>query len=404
MQEKKKVSKFYNAVVRRLAEKERGFTCAALSEIFALIYHICVLIFFCAFGIKPMFYFNLFSVTCFCINLLILFAFKKVGLVFFITVFEVLVHQICADYFLGAGTGFHFLIMILVVFPFLVEKRGFNVGIPTSFVSLCVFFGCEFIFSKTEPVYNLDENIIRILRIVNVSASMSVLFVLIVIFKLIIDYIENGMEELNMKNEALLENILPKKVVENLRTKGKSEPELFSGVTVLFTDVVNFTSISKTLQPDVLIRELNDIFTNFDRIMDEHDCVRIKTIGDAYMAVCGLPERNDRHAENIIAAALDCRNYLKERNKTADLKWTIRLGAHTGTVVAGIVGVKKYIYDVFGDTVNVASRMESSSEEMKLCVSEALYKKAEGSFNFECRGEQQIKGKGLMKLYFAENS
>lgn len=388
---------------KNLAKSQRGFIVTSLSEIFELVYHVCFLIFFHKHGITPMFYFNIFSVSCFTICIFILFKFKNANVIFFITLFEVIIHQILADYFLGAASGFHFLIMILVVYPYLIEKRNFHVGIPISFICILIFFACEILFSHTTPIYVLDESVIKTVRAVNIIASMVVVLTMILIFKLIINYIENNLEELNQKNEELLENILPKKLVEILREKGSTEPEMFSNVTVLFTDIVNFTNISKDLSPDVLINELNDIFTNFDRIMEKHNCVRIKTIGDAYLAVCGLPVEDEDHTKNLVVAALECRDYLNERNKTADHKWTIRLGIHTGTVVAGIVGIKKYIYDVFGDTVNVASRMETSSQEMKLCVSEDVYSKLSSDFSFTSLGEKEIKGKGPMKLFFVEN-
>lgn len=397
-----KLSEFQNRLGGHLALKERGFICAALAEFFALGYHICFLIFFYMNGIREMFYFNIFSVICFCFNIFVLYFLNKVSMVFFITVVEVLVHQILADYFLGGLAGFHFLIMLLVVFPFLVDRKGFNVGIPTAFICICIFFGCEFVFARTTPVYELSDSLLKTIRFVNIVASMTVLFTMTIIFKLIIDYIEKNMEELNKRNETLLENILPRKIMENLRDTGKADPELFEGATVLFTDIVNFTNISKTLPPDVLINELNDMFTNFDRIMEKHNCMRIKTIGDAYMAVCGLPEKNPDHTKNILEAALECRDYIEERNKTSPHRWTIRLGAHSGKVVAGIVGITKYIYDVFGDTVNVASRMESSSEEMKLSVSQSVFDLQKNNFSFSYRGEKEIKGKGNMALYFVE--
>ena len=398
-----KIMQVSNALGKKLARNERGFICTAMAEIFALVYHICLLIFAFVMGIKPLFYFNIFSVTWFCTSMFILFSRKKLSVVFFMTIFEVVLHQILADYILGSYAGFHFLIMILVIYPFLVERKEFNVGIPFAFICILIFFGCEFIFSRTAPLYVLDEKIIRNLRLTNIIASMSVILTLVIIFKLIIGYIEHGMEKLNQENENLLENILPKKIIEELRSNGYSDPEQFESVSVLFTDIVHFTDTSKKLQPSILIEELNDIFTNFDMIMDEYKCVRIKTIGDAYMAVSGLPEKNPSHLQNLISAALECRDYLAKRNETAKIEWKIRLGINFGCVVAGIVGVKKYLYDVFGDTVNVASRMETSSEEMKLCVPESVYTQLKDVFDFTFRGEFNIKGKGMMKLYFVEN-
>ena len=393
---------FSHELGKRFAKNQRGIICATLGEVFALVYHTCALVFFYVQGILPLFYFNIFSVVCFCFGFYVLFGLKNMNIAFFLNIFEVLIHQIIADYFLGGYAGFHFLIMIMVIFPYLVERKNFNVGVPMSFISVAVFFACEFIFSRTTPLYVLSEGVLRTVRFVNIVTSMAVIFTMIIIFKLIIGYIEHSMEELNEKNEALLENILPKKIVENLRETGHTEPEHFKDVSVFFSDIVNFTSISKTLSPEILISELNDIFTNFDKIMESHDCVRIKTIGDAYMAVCGLPEKNPAHLENIVSAALECRDYLTERNKNSTHQWQIRLGVHTGEVVAGIVGIKKYIYDIFGDTVNVASRMENSSEGMKLCVSEAVYNAEKDKFNFTFRGEKEIKGKGKMNLYFVE--
>lgn len=349
-----------------------------------------------------MFYFNFFSIACFSATIFILAKFKSVNTVYFVTTGEVILHQILADYYLGAASGFHFLILILVVFPYLIERKHFNIGIPASFICLLIFAFCEFYFSKTIPIYSLTEQTLQTVRFINIIASMTVVLTMIIIFKLIISYIEDTMEKLNNKNEELLENILPRKIIEELRDTGHTEPEHFKNVAILFTDIVNFTSISKNMSPDDLINELNDIFTNFDTIIEKHNCVRIKTIGDAYMAVCGLPQEDSCSTKNIVAAAIECRNYLLNRNQTSKHQWTIRLGVHTGEVVAGIVGTKKYIYDIFGDAVNVASRMESSSSEMKINVSEDVYNKVKNDFNLIKRGEQDIKGKGAMNLYFVE--
>ncbi len=204
------------------------------------------------------------------------------------------------------------------------------------------------------------------------------------------------------KTEQLLLNTLPLKVVNDLKTNGKTEPESFDEVTVYFSDIVGFTNISTSLEPAVLIGQLNDIFTAFDNIMERHQCERIKTIGDAYLAVCGMPERRENHAEHMAKAALEIREFLELRNTENPIQWKIRIGLHSGKVVGGVVGVKKYIYDVFGDTINTTSRMESNSEPMRINVSETTYRLLQARFSFIAREPMEIKGKGLMRMYFLE--
>ncbi len=202
------------------------------------------------------------------------------------------------------------------------------------------------------------------------------------------------------KSEQLLLNILPSRVAEHLKEYGVAEPESFDDVTVYFSDIVNFTKSASGLEPKILIDELNDIFTAFDNIMEINQCERIKTIGDAYLAVCGMPISNPNHAENIVNAADEIVDYLDKRNKNSELQWEIRVGIHSGKVVGGVVGVKKYIYDVFGDTINTASRVESNSEPMRINVSENTYSLVLDKFEFIEREAMEVKGKGMMKMFF----
>lgn len=210
-----------------------------------------------------------------------------------------------------------------------------------------------------------------------------------------------ALKDANAKSDELLHNILPPRVVNDLREKGMSEPESFDQVSILFTDLVDFTDMSSVLSPEYLIGELSDLFCGFDCIIEKYGCTRIKTIGDAYMAVCGLPEPDPDHARKIVQSGLECLEYLKNRNEHSRIKWRMRVGVHSGSVVAGIVGSRKYIYDIFGDSVNIASRMESSSNEMKVNVSEETYNRTKDLFAYEEREPQRVKGKGLMKMYFA---
>lgn len=213
------------------------------------------------------------------------------------------------------------------------------------------------------------------------------------------------------KNEQLLLNTLPIKVVNDLKENGKSVPQKFKDVTVCFADIVGFTQISSQLDPKQLINELNDIYTTFDEIMIKYDCERIKTMGDAYLSVCGMPQQNNDHAEMMLRAAFEILAYIEKRTKNSKIDWKMRIGMHSGSVVGGIVGIKKYIYDVFGDTINTASRMERYSEPMHVNLSEETYNRVKDSIcvqdmkiRFEKRKPAMVKGKGLMNMYFAHIS
>lgn len=204
------------------------------------------------------------------------------------------------------------------------------------------------------------------------------------------------------KSDQLLLNILPLGIANDLKEKGKTEPKIFEHVTACFVDIVDFTQKSSKIEPKVLIDELNQIFTAFDNIIEANGCERIKTIGDSYMAVSGLPEFNPAHARQVVASCIEMMRYIRIRNNESPLKWEIRAGVHTGEVIAGVVGVKKYIYDVFGDTINTASRMESKSEPMKINISESTYQLVRDLFETEPRGEIDVKGKGMLRMYFVK--
>lgn len=226
------------------------------------------------------------------------------------------------------------------------------------------------------------------------------------------DKIENQKQELinandiisaeKVKSENLLLNILPVKVAAELKHNGKTEPELFENVSVFFSDIVGFTHQSSKISPHVLIAELSKMFSVFDNIMEKNNCERIKTIGDAYLAVCGMHTPNKEHAKNIVNSALEIREYISSLENSS-MEWEIRIGIHSGNVVGGVVGIKKYIYDVFGDTINTASRMESHSIPMHINISETTHNLIKSEYDFIEREPVEVKGKGFMKMFFVEN-
>lgn len=220
--------------------------------------------------------------------------------------------------------------------------------------------------------------------------------------------IEKQHEELKeekKKSDDLLLNILPEEVAEELKESGSSEAKFYDHVTVLFTDFVAFTKAGERMSPGELVSELHSCFKAFDEIISRYDIEKIKTIGDAYLAVCGLPAADPDHAEKMVRAAMDIRAFMLERKAAVGEKtFEIRIGIHSGSVVAGIVGVKKFAYDIWGDTVNTAARMEQNSEAGKINISQTTYDMVKDKFNCVYRGQITAKNKGELKMYFVEGA
>ena len=204
------------------------------------------------------------------------------------------------------------------------------------------------------------------------------------------------------KSDQLLLNILPRKIANDLKETGETKPELFKNVSVLYSDIVDFTEKTLKIPTNILLEELNELIKAFDAIMIKNNCEKIKTVGDAYVAVCGLPVPNKKHAKNIINASKDIISFLEQRNETGNYKWEVRIGIDSGEVVGGIIGTHKYIYDIFGDPVNTASRLEHNSETMRIHLSERTFNLAKDEFEFEEQAPLEVKGKGIMKMYFVK--
>ena len=231
-------------------------------------------------------------------------------------------------------------------------------------------------------------------------------FAVVLLFALLFLRQRNKINKEKKRSDELLLNILPSEVANEIKVNGRSKPKTFSMVTVMFTDFKDFTQVSQHISGELLVAELDYCFSAFDRIIQQYRIEKIKTIGDAYLCASGLPVTNFTHANDMISAAIELRNFMVERKKEKEAKgeipFEIRIGIHTGPVVAGIVGEKKYAYDIWGDTVNVAARMEQNSAAGKINISGSTYELVKDKFNCVHRGKIQAKNKGEIDMYFVE--
>jgi class 3 adenylate cyclase len=207
-------------------------------------------------------------------------------------------------------------------------------------------------------------------------------------------------ERLARENERLLLNILPEPIARRLREGEQLIADRFDDVTLMFADIVEFTRLSASMSPTDLVRALNEVFTVFDELVDKYGLEKVKTIGDAYMVVGGMLEDSDDHTARVAGMALDLADAVGRIDAALRLGVRFRIGINCGPVVAGVIGTKKFIYDIWGDTVNLASRMESLGTPGRIQVTHAVAERLAGSFMFEARGLIDVKGKGPTAAYF----
>jgi adenylate cyclase len=246
---------------------------------------------------------------------------------------------------------------------------------------------------------NLTDYQVRVFFFINIIAVGALIFMMVY-------YFVRKKNFFQARSETLLLNILPKQIAEELKANGKAEAKHFDEVTVLFTDFKNFTQIAEKLSPTDLVTELDTIFAVFDNIISKHKLEKIKTIGDSYMCAGGLPTPGNTHAVDAVNAALEIREFISQhiRNRRDEGKdpFEIRIGIHSGPVVAGIVGKIKFAYDIWGDTVNLASRMESSGEPGRINISGSTYELVKDQFHCTHRGKIKAKNKGEVDMYFVD--
>ena len=268
----------------------------------------------------------------------------------------------------------------------------------------------EIVVLEKEAVINeLKDKRNKIVTYSSAATTVLILFLAISIYRRY-SYVKKTslvIEEEKNKSEVLLLNILPEETALELKENGRVRAKHFESVTVMFTDFKDFTRYSQNLSPDVLVKSVDFYFSKFDEIIEKYGLEKIKTIGDAYMCAGGLPFPAEDHAIKMVQAAFEISEFIsnsKKDNNKDITHFDLRIGINTGSVVAGVVGTKKFAYDIWGDTVNVASRMESASKPGKINISENTYVLIKDKYDCKYRGEIEVKNKGMMKMYFVNKA
>jgi class 3 adenylate cyclase len=369
------------------------------AALLALVNHVGLLTLFVAFGIWPMAAFNLLSVALFVI-VLVLIRTNRVVLGMFIAIGEVIIHQILAVHFTGWTPGFQYYRVTVAALPLMLPRVPVAQRVSFGVVPVLAFVAMIFLHDPTPP-NPFPERVAVSLGYINLLISLSVPWVFVYYFY----YFQRGAElaeaelaRAAQRAEQLLYCIMPPSIVKRLR-EDEVVADSLDDVSILFC---GFTSLAERTSPEELVRMLDEVFAGFDDLVADHELEKIKTIGDAYMVAAGVPEPLEGHAERLAELALAIRESTHNYAARTGRPLSLRLGMHRGQAVAGVIGKSKFAYDIWGDAVNTAARMESHGEPDRIHISSAMAQVLRERFEVSPRGEVEIKGKGKMQTFWLE--
>ena len=294
--------------------------------------------------------------------------------------------------------GHHYLLAAAITGSLLFSLKEWPWKFVYLSVGLVLFYILEYELMLYAPIETIPPAIAWRFELVSTGGSVCFVFFFLYVYQVAVIRAERALKYSHKRSEDLLLNILPLPVAERLK-QGDSVVDRFEEVTVLFADIASFTKLSSGMIPRDIVEMLNEIFSAFDWIADRYGVEKIKTIGDAYMVAGGIPEAGPGHARAIADMAVEMRDWMKIYRDENGLDIGLRIGIHSGPVVAGVIGARKFTYDLWGDTVNLASRMESHGVVDEIQISEAVYEKLKDDYVIESRGEIVVKGKGEMRVW-----
>lgn len=389
------------ALAGERAQLSRAVLPYGAATLVGLMSHVALLGLFTACGVWPMALVNLGSLITFVWVWRLLVAERaRAGLL--VACLEVACHQVLAVYYCGRAPGFQHYLYCLVPLIQMMPGVERKLRIAASIVPVILFAGLE-LLAPSAPRYPLPAQLASLLGIGNLAVSFGVCFVFIHYYRRGSEDAERRLAETAAHHEQLLRGILPPVIIDRLRGSTGRLAERFDAATVLFADLVGFTLLAQRKTPEQLVELLDEIFGVLDGLAAQHGVEKIKTIGDAYMVAAGVPSPRPDHVLAVVGFALDARRAIAEIADRLGEPLSVRIGIHTGPLVAGVIGRSKFAYDLWGDVVNTAARMESHGEPGRLHVTEAVASALAGSrYTLAARGVIEVKGKGPMSTYFLE--
>jgi len=371
----------------------RFFRAALITSLFGLPAHMIFLIIFAVLGEREMVYVNIGSVVIWLTAVFLARSGRVLGGLLLISA-EVVIHAIFAVYYVGWHSGFQQYLITLAVAAFIIP-RGQRVSSWLSAIAVIVYILLYFLYEQQPSA----QAVINLFYIPNTVIALLICITAMAYYTQNLERTEIALEAAHLQSETLLNNIMPSVIATRLKGSSATIADGFNEASVLFADIEGFTVFSEAYTPAEVVKMLNGIFSNFDVIVQKHKLEKIKTIGDSYMVAAGIPIYREDHAEAIAAFALDARKAFEEYTRVNNIHLRLRIGINSGPVIAGVIGRLRFLYDLWGDCVNTASRMESHGIPGEIQVTEATYEILKDKFQLEERGIIDVKGKGKMRTY-----
>ena len=371
----------------------RFFRAALLTSLFGVPVHLIFLFVFLALGEKEMAYVSAGSIVIWLAAVVLARSGRVLAGLLLISV-EVIMHAVFAMVYLGWHSGFQQYLITLAVAAFIIP-RGQRLSSWLSAISVIVYILLYFLYER----HGTASAVINLLYIPNTVVALLICITAMAYYTRNLERTEIALGIAHEKSENLLNNIMPSVIAERLKDGSATIADGFNEASVLFADIEGFTVFSEAYTPAEVVKMLSGIFSSFDVLVRKHKLEKIKTIGDAYMVAAGIPVYREDHAEAMAAFALDVRTAFEEYTRANNINLRLRIGINSGPVIAGVIGSLRFLYDLWGDCVNTASRMESHGIPGEIQVTETTYEILKNKFNLDERGIIDVKGKGKMRTY-----